>query len=93
MDLFCAVPELAERSAAISATLGSSTIQAVTSSPSGEVFAARDTESRSRAGSVVDWIRAREYFILRRVGDQLKVRLVVTEAVFYFPEVPPEPPK
>ena len=82
-----------KRSATTSAMVGSSTIQAITSSPSGEVFAARDTESRSRVGSTVDWIRAREYFILRPVGDQLKVRLVVTEAVFYFHEVPAEPSK
>jgi len=82
-----------KRIASIATSSGSSTIQSVSSSPSGEVFVARDTESRSRVGSAVDWVRAREYFILRPIGDQLKIRLVVTEAVFYFPEVPPEPPK
>ena len=84
---------LTKRSADVSATLGSSTIQAITSFPSGDVCVARDSEGRSRVGVAVDWIRSRDYLILRRVGDQLRIRLVVTEAVFYFPNVPPEPPK
>jgi ketosteroid isomerase-like protein len=51
---------LKKRSAAVSATLGCSTIQAITSFPSGDVCVARDAEGRSRVGSAVDWIRSRE---------------------------------
>ena len=84
---------LRSRDASVSATFFSSTNQVITTSPSGDVFVARDAESRSRIGATADWIRSREAFILKRVDGQLKIHTVVAEAAFYYPEVPPEPPK
>ena len=50
-----------------------------------------DNEERARIGTRSEWIRSHEYIVMRRLGDNLLIAMVVSEAFFYAPDIPPEP--
>jgi hypothetical protein len=66
-------------------------IRDVSSSNTGDVFVTADDEERTRIGTRSEWIRSHEYIVMRPVGGNLLIAMVVAEMSFYAPDVPPDP--
>jgi hypothetical protein len=66
-------------------------IRNISNSDSGDVFVAMDSEQMARIGTRSEWIRSHEYVVMRPVGGNLLITMVVAEMFFYAPDVPPEP--
>ena len=73
------------------ATNSKRVIRNVSTSNRGDVFVTTDNEERTRIGTRSEWIRSHEYIVMRPVGGNLLIVMVVAEASFYAPDVPPEP--
>jgi hypothetical protein len=82
---------LKQRYSETTAVNSNSVIRKISSSDTGDVFVARDTEQMARIGTRNEWIRAHEYIVMRPVGGNLLITMVVAEMFFYAPDVPPEP--
>jgi ketosteroid isomerase-like protein len=66
-------------------------IRNISSSDTGDVFVTTDNEERARIGTRSEWIRSHDYIVMRQVGGNLLIAIVVAEMSFYAPDVPPEP--
>jgi hypothetical protein len=66
-------------------------IRNISSNNAGDVFVTMDSEERARIGTRSEWIRSHEYIVMRSMGSNLLITMVVAEMFFYAPDVPPEP--
>ena len=66
-------------------------IRNISFSNRGDVFVTTDNEAITRVGTRNEWIRSHEYLVMRPVGGNLLIVMVVAEMSFYAPDVPPEP--
>jgi hypothetical protein len=82
---------LAQRYSERTATNSKSVIRNISSSDTGDVFVTMDYEERARTGERSEWIRSHEYIVMRLTGQDMLVRFVVAEMIFYAPDVPPDP--
>ena len=82
---------LKQRFSETTATNSKSVIRKVSTSDTGDVFVTMDDEQMARIGTRTEWIRSHEYVVMRPVGGNLLITLVVAEMFFYAPDVPPEP--
>jgi hypothetical protein len=82
---------LKQRYSETTAENSKSVIRNISSSDTGDVFVTMDNEQMARIGTRTEWIRSHEYIVMRPVGGNLLITLVVAEMFFYAPDVPPEP--
>jgi ketosteroid isomerase-like protein len=66
-------------------------IRDISTSDNGDIFVTTDNEARTRIGTRSEWIRSHEYIVMRRNAGNLLIVMVVAQASFYAPDVPPEP--
>jgi len=66
-------------------------IRNISTSKNGDVFMTTDNEARTLVGTRSEWIRTHEYIVMRPGTGDLLITMVVAEASFYAPDVPPEP--
>src|SRR4051812_21275251 len=66
-------------------------IRQISTSKNGDVFVTTDNEARTLVGTRSEWLRTHEYIVMRRGSSGLLIIMVVAEASFYAPDVPPEP--
>jgi hypothetical protein len=78
---------LKQRFSETTATNSKRVIRNISSSDTGDVFVTMDSEERARS----EWIRSHEYIVMRPVGGNLLIAMVVAEMFFYAPDVPPDP--
>jgi ketosteroid isomerase-like protein len=82
---------LKQRYAERAASNSKRVIRDISTSDTGDVFVTMDNEERARIGTRSEWIRSHEYVVMRQIGGNLVVTMVVAEMFFYAPDVPAEP--
>jgi len=82
---------LKQRYSETTATNSKRVIRNISTSDTGDVFVTTDNEERARIGTRSEWVRSHEYIVMRPVGGDLLIAMVVAEMSFYAPDVPPDP--
>ena len=82
---------LKQRFSETTAANSTSLIRDISTSGNGDVFVTMDIETRARSGTRSEWIRSHNYVVMRTVGGNLLITMLVAEASFHAPDVPPEP--
>jgi hypothetical protein len=82
---------LHERLSSLGAFTGKESSRSVTASPSGDVFIIGEVEERTRIEQRSEWLKYNFYAVARYIDGKMLFRLIVSQIVFYFPDVPPPP--
>jgi uncharacterized protein (TIGR02246 family) len=83
---------LKQRFAQTAATDSKDTLDAISVSDNGDVFAIAESEERSRVDQRTEWFRSYNYIVLRPQKGKMLIQTVVAELAFYVPDVPPPLP-
>lgn len=82
---------LHDRLSSLGAFTGKEISRSATASPSGDVFITGEVEERTRIEQRSEWLKYNFYAVARPVDGKMLFRLIVSQLVFYFPDVPPLP--
>jgi ketosteroid isomerase-like protein len=62
-------------------------VRSIATSSSGDVFVTAECEEKTRIAGRHEWIKAREYFVMKPVFGRLLIRHVTSELTSYVPDI------